>query len=397
MKLFEKWAWGCLSAFLFFSCGGKQEVEHTGAAEQKIVVDLSKAGKSYDLKNDLDPSGVVIVPLETHRECLIGRIERIFVRQDRIFIYDSQSKSVYFFDMEGRCTGKLHAYGVGPEEYASMTDAFVDEENIYVADSYRKQVQVYDLSGEYVKTIKTPDWSFYGIFTTESRIYYVNMGATHPVAGNYLLFSTDKDGGNFQKYLPFDPSIQSSLLFHLPYAYVSDGRTGFLNDNVKDVLYTVDDSGISPRYQLDFCGKKLPAEYFDQPASYILKNGLKNKYILFPEYISHAEDYLFFCVQLGVKSYTVIYDVGEQTTVAAEKISAFPFENISLKFSQGDRIVHVRDAYSLLASRSFLLEQFSKYPEALEASVVQRYEEVLSTVKEEDNPVLFLFRLKGKE
>lgn len=42
MKLFEKWAWGCLSAFLFFSCGGKQEVEHTGAAEQKIVVDLSK-------------------------------------------------------------------------------------------------------------------------------------------------------------------------------------------------------------------------------------------------------------------------------------------------------------------------------------------------------------------
>lgn len=159
MKLFEKWAWGCLSAFLFFSCGGKQEVEHTGAAEQKIVVDLSKAGKSYDLKNELDPSGVVIVPLETHRECLIGRIERIFVRKDRIFIYDSQSKSVYFFDMEGRCTGKLHAYGVGPEEYASMTDAFVDEENIYVADSYRKQVQVYDLSGEYVKTIKTPDWS----------------------------------------------------------------------------------------------------------------------------------------------------------------------------------------------------------------------------------------------
>ena len=205
MKLFEKWAWGCLSAFLFFSCGGKQEVEHTGAAEQKIVVDLSKAGKSYDLKNELDPSGVVIVPLETHRECLIGRIERIFVRKDRIFIYDSQSKSVYFFDMEGRCTGKLHAYGVGPEEYASMTDAFVDEENIYVADSYRKQVQVYDLSGEYVKTIKTPDWSFYGIFTTESRIYYVNMGATHPVAGNYLLFSTDKDGGGFSKI----PSVRS--------------------------------------------------------------------------------------------------------------------------------------------------------------------------------------------
>ena len=141
----------------------------------------------------------------------------------------------------------------------------------------------------------------------------------------------------------------------------------------------------------------MPAEYFAQPASYILKNGLKNKYILFPEYISHVEDYLFFCVQLGVKSYTVIYDVGEQTTVAAEIISAFPFENISLKFSQGDRSVHVRDAYSLLASRSFLLEQFSKYPEALEASVVRRYEEVLSTVKEEDNPVLFLFRLKGKE
>ena len=111
MKLFEKWAWGCLSAFLFFSCGGKQEVEHTGAAEQKIVVDLSKAGKSYDLKNELDPSGVVIVPLETHRECLIGRIERIFVRKDRIFIYDSQSKSVYFLTWRGVVQGNCMPMG----------------------------------------------------------------------------------------------------------------------------------------------------------------------------------------------------------------------------------------------------------------------------------------------
>lgn len=401
MKSF-KTAW-LVAAGLACSCGGGEkknasvEVGDTSRpVERTIRIDFSQAREEFDLNTLIDWSDFSIIPLQTTRECLIGQVDRLFLRQDKLFVYDSQSKGVYVFDKDGKYLCKIQSLGGGPQEYTSITDAFVDDENIYIGDSFGKKVQVYDLKCRYVKTIKTADWAFYGLFTTGDRIYYVNRGV-HSQAGDYLLFSTDKEGNDLQKYIPFDAELQMALLHNFPYCYVSDGRAGLYDDNVGDILYGVDASGLYPRYRLDFLGKKLPAEHFDKPASYIIKNGFRTNYALFPEYIALSGGYLFSQFQIGIDFYTMLYTERTQETTLAKKlfISSLPFDRITLKMSQEGYIANTMDASLIVSSASYFEEYFKENKSAGDNNMADYLQKKLARVKEEDNPVVFLYKLKN--
>lgn len=395
----------CLAAAgIVCSCGGNDktavrpdEISDTArVVEQTIRIDLSRAREEFDLGALIDMSDISIIPLETTRECLIGQVDRLFLRQDRLFIFDSQSKGVYVFDKEGKYLCKIQSVGGGPQEYTSITDVFVDDENIYVADSFAWKVQVYDLKCRYVKTLKAEGWSFSGVFTAGDRVYYVNRGIPSKV-GSYLLFSTDKDGKDLQKYIPFDEGLQSSLLQNFPYCYISDGRTGLFDDNVEDIVYGVDASGIYPRYRLDFLGRKLPKEHFDKPPTYIIKNGFRSNYVLFPEFIADSGGYLFSQFRMGVDFYSMIYNEKTQETILTKKlfIASIPFDRISLKMSQDGYIVSAMTSYVITASGSYFKEYFEKDSNIANKDVANYFQKKLSQVKEEDNPVVFLYKLKN--
>ena len=368
------------------------------APENTVLMDFAQAKNGFDLTGIVDTADVSIVPLELTDECLIGKVSRVFLRRDRIFVFDEQTQGVYAFDKTGKYLAKVQVQGGGPEEYLHASDAFVDDENIYIADGAGWRVQLYDLNGRYVRTVKTDGWPAHGVFAAGGRIYYVNR-VTHPAEGDYLLFSTDKEGKDLQKHIPFESAWDRALTLHDPYCYGSDGHTGFFHANAEDVLYRIDKNGVFPDYELDFGGMKLPAEFLDKSPSYIVKNGYRQKYILFPDYVSVSGRYVFLGANIMNDTYhiyTVIYDrVSHETTVTDNAVlPPFGSYQTDLSQAQNDYLVLVKDAYWLTSSVSSFEKYLQEHPVILTRELTEQFRDVLSKITENDNPVLFLYKLK---
>ena len=68
------------------------------------------------------------VQLETDTNMLIGRIDKVLLNEDRIYIMDRfVTKNVFVFDKDGRFINKISRLGQGPEEYIDINDIFYDE------------------------------------------------------------------------------------------------------------------------------------------------------------------------------------------------------------------------------------------------------------------------------
>lgn len=68
------------------------------------------------------------VQLESGDDMLIGKIDKIILNKDRIYILDAWSaESVFVFDRDGNFINKISRKGEGPEEYIDMRDMFYDE------------------------------------------------------------------------------------------------------------------------------------------------------------------------------------------------------------------------------------------------------------------------------
>ena len=74
----------------------------------RIVVD--DAIKEYDATELLD-TVFSVIPLETNRDCLIGEIDKLEIKDARIYVTDDMAKSVFVFDMAGKFMSKVNAHG----------------------------------------------------------------------------------------------------------------------------------------------------------------------------------------------------------------------------------------------------------------------------------------------
>ena len=93
----------------------------------------------------------------------------------------------------------------------------------------------------------------------------------------------------------------------------------------------------------------------------------------------------------------MIYNEKTQETILTKKlfIASIPFDRISLKMSQDGYIVSAMTSYVITASGSYFKEYFEKDSNIANKDVANYFQKKLSQVKEEDNPVVFLYKLKN--
>lgn len=134
-----------LIIFTFFSCDNVKISSISNTSIQTFNLEnftdsLSNSLKITELKN---------IPLETRRECLIGRINKILVLDNKIYILDSSiANSILVFSLEGKFIYKICKTGKGPGEYLSLTDFDVDNfGNIFVQDQVSGKIIKYSNSG----------------------------------------------------------------------------------------------------------------------------------------------------------------------------------------------------------------------------------------------------------
>lgn len=222
---------------------------------QVIIKMPERSSGLFTLKNYVDST--IYVKLETPVDGIIGRINRISIFDDKLFIHDSKSKSLFVFDMSGRFLYKIHRVGMGPEEYNSFTS--------FCIDRLKKLVLIHDLSKNAIYKYSTNNGNFKDVVRIKERKSFARDISVLD-NGDFLCYSSEKQSdamcgiwvlnknGDFKKNLweqtevyPVIPTDPNPVLIK----QLKDSLYSVF-DVVNNIIYHYDGSNFTKMYLFDF-------------------------------------------------------------------------------------------------------------------------------------------------
>jgi hypothetical protein len=385
-----------LVCYLVFGCTNQKK--NTIVADNIIYFDSQKCVQKFDLKNITD-STFQIFPLETNDDCLISKIDKIEIKDNRIYIMDKLAQSVYIFDMTGKYLNKINSRGQGPGEYVNLSYMTVTDNSVIVIDHFiGKQLEYSALDFKFIKEERIFEkiWAT-EVFYLSGTIYYVNDGRNSN-SGKFALFSRENDAKNFNKYLSCGEE-PLSLGLNGP-VYAINGDEVSLIYSGDDIIYRLRGDKVFPEYEIKYKDKKVVyssgvEDILDNPGGRVI--GINA--------INESDKYLFIDISMTTEkntplgpgnydSYTCLYNKLDHTTIIypfAFNSSFYNVMNIMVDRIIDNKIICWYDAHSLLFS--FPKEEISR--DIFNNKVYEScFKKVLANLKDDDNPVLFIYNLK---
>ncbi len=148
----------CFIGILSISChkkGSYATLQHING-NQVITCNVDEISDSIDflLSNMIDECE--LVKLETNDSSLLGGISRIGVSENYMVVYCNDQFPVKLFDRKGNFIRNIGTIGHGPGEYIYLYGLQIDEPNnrIYLTPfAFVNKVLVYDITGNYIQDI----------------------------------------------------------------------------------------------------------------------------------------------------------------------------------------------------------------------------------------------------
>ena len=251
------------------SCGhGIMKLEESEfiSHSDTCVLSVIPQNETIDIGQYLDSA--YYVKLELTDESIIGQIDKLIIFEDKIYILDRQTSSVFIFDMTGKYLLKLCKIGNGPGEYNKIHFFGIDEEkrHIVITDLITYWTMRYDLTGKYVSRKKIPfntlvitplhggEYVSYSNFRENSRFLEVD----------YNIIYLDSLMQIKKVYFPYHsknfygPTVQFTSVTGGPF-YMFNNEVHFIY-SLKNEVYQVVSEGLSLKYKFDFNGKNFKYE-----------------------------------------------------------------------------------------------------------------------------------------
>ena len=427
-----------LLLFLFANCNSKNnpdsEKEDNG---QPLCIDL--AGNINNTVSSLPLSEaaekVDIVRLETSDKSLIRSVEDIQVTDHDIFIFDV-NEGIFRFSRDGKFLNKISKKGEGPEEYIHIHQIIVDEsrKEVYVWSRNKINIFGYDGSFKRLAISKLQEEMFYG---SEAKIWlfkqFFFLNDKLPI-----MYMRDKiwtfalADNNFtpqrEYYNPEFKGREEAIKANCGLSYRWKNcwseyfpAIDFYNQQFKMKYYGVDTVYQFNEQTLDF-DPIYTIALGEQPSF-----EMEHLWIKDPTYFNYlrnqqlydTKDYTYFLCGKSEQSYTFRFNKTNKEIVTVENdcpIKATPFPGSPnfvhrtqlLKFQLqndlsggGDFSVDYKSQGKYWIDEcnpSDLLEQIDvdelKTGKVKDEAARDKLVQVLSTIAEDDNPVLFIATLK---
>lgn len=136
-----------------------------------------------------------VVPFENNRQCMLGDVRRLFIRNDKVYVYDQNgAPGIYRFNMDGSFDKRIGAIGHGKDEYVYVEDVAVDKRGNVAVLSALDKIQIYNSECEYEKTIElSADMGLKNIVYADG--VYVGAAEHSDYSGydDHLLYFFDED------------------------------------------------------------------------------------------------------------------------------------------------------------------------------------------------------------
>lgn len=146
--------------FIFVSCKSKVKENEAAVEDKKEIELLDQLDNQVehlllsDAVCDID-----IIPLETKDECLFRKIFNLYVSENYIFL--NEGSAVFQFDRSGKYMQSISRLGQGPGEFNYCQGLGVDESSqlIYLASGFssENQIKVFSFDNFHVKTIQVAE------------------------------------------------------------------------------------------------------------------------------------------------------------------------------------------------------------------------------------------------
>lgn len=355
--------------------------------------------KNFELKSKIDVSPYIksinYIKLELTDDSMFGDIYSMEAFEDKLYIFDDVTRSVYVFSIEGDFLFTLNKVGQGPGEYTQIDFFSIDrnERQLIVADLMSNNILRYDLDGEFVSKQKINFW-LDGIYPIEDKSFigfanFKNNSETIENQCNILFF--DSISNITSGYFPY-PSKDISKL-KLPISvnggfYYGGNCCNYFND-YQDTVYSVSKNTLMPKYVFDFGDKKFDKSYWQKDVNILNDYIGRNEYLTLDQ-IYETDDYVF-------------YGVGPMIVYSGLFSKKTGNNLLSLIwFNGGDQIIGIPIATyksSLIhyVAVSTLLGKKENYEKNgwPKGKFIEKEREFINTLTEEDNTVLVFYEFEN--
>ncbi len=245
--------------FIYFtSCSQKSTIE-------TIYFDKSNIQKRA-LFSDLFEY-VETISLETTDSNIIGKIDKISINNEMIYILDRTiTKSLFIFSFTGDFINMISRTGNGPGEYSNIYDFVITDDGITLFSGYPNKLMFFSPTGEYLKEIKT--------FASGTRLGLL-------ISGNFMIYTCGMPS-NFNSNIIMDQVIEinkegSYVESFLESITVNRGYSGCYspeyfgftanNDSIRlsfpfsDTIFTYQNGEMTPRFFIDFGKLRIPESF----------------------------------------------------------------------------------------------------------------------------------------
>ncbi len=94
--------------------------------------------------------------LETNENSILANVDKMIIRDGRIYIGDYGRARLLVFDMEGNYLFNLNKRGRGPGEYLALNAYTVDDNYLYLLDNDSGKLRKYDHSQKFIEQFDAP-------------------------------------------------------------------------------------------------------------------------------------------------------------------------------------------------------------------------------------------------
>ncbi len=213
---------------------------------KKILINLKDEEKTVKWSNFFSKE-IKFIPLETTKNALIGKITKVKISGQNIYVLDMFIAGKLFqFDYNGKFTKTIGTMGDAPGQYQKPYDFVVDKNQIEILDN-GYYLMVYNTDGEFIKRKKLKKSAFN--FEKEANNYFFINGDR-----NYYLTLTNKELEPYKEKFPF---ISRTVNAVIPNGIFKQQDTVLVRRNLIDTIYAIVPKNKSNKF------KVMPYKYID--------------------------------------------------------------------------------------------------------------------------------------
>ena len=364
--------------------------------DEIVVYDLKVLPKTTQIRlSELGFIDIKYVPLETTEKSIINKINEIKVGSG--FFIIKYFNDILKFDSNGFFVNKIGIEGRGPGEFIIAHDVEIDtlKHRIYLVDGWVKKFNVYTEDGVFIRTFQSPFNTInFEIFYNQILCYSTNYIANTENSYNLI----DTNGILLKAYpnkYPWQYKVRLGTAgFEENLFYKSQNRV-YKKEIYCDTVFMFEKESFLPYIVINHGDKLLTTQARSEfNPEFLLENYISQKKLF------EFGDYLYYEFAIGLMHYKRYSLIGSKRTGFEYLISAD--QGFINDLDCGPNILPkaVKDENTIIAwidalqlKKHITSDEFRKstpkYPEKK-----KELERFANNLKETDNPILILVKLK---